>query len=610
MNKDVVYIEPEEDITDIITKIENSKSKIVALVPPKKAGVFRSIVNIKLITKAGTSSKKTVVLVTTDPSIIKLAAATKMPVTKDLQTAPEIPDADTEIDETEVVDVEDDAEEIEEKDSKKDEDKKTDEDSDDEDSDDEEDEEKESKKDSKAKDDEDEDEDEDDDDDESEEEEKEEKKSRKGANKKSTKKDFSLNNKEERKGKLANSNNPVLKWIGTHKKITAGIGVGLVFLIILGIFAFGVIPAVTVTLKLETTTGNFSENVTFTETLTEENISEGKFYIEEKKLENKAEVEFEATGKKNAGEKASGRIKVTHYFPLDEEGGTVPINNGTTFTNSGLTYVVTSGANISWDGDLGAVTNDCENNGTAGWRSKGCAVSATVTVTATEPGAKYNISSTSSGWSPSIGGLDIITNEAMSGGSDKTVTIVQQSDTDEAMKKIATENESTNKEKLLATLSDDSFAISSSFKQTTSDPVSSPKVNEEVEDGKKAKLTVTTTDTIFVIDETKLKEFIAEKAKLQEGYKIYEMNDPFIENFLKVDSGYAGKLKTSYTSGSTITENDVVETVKGKGIGTAKRDLSDNFKGIKTITIDTSAPWVTSVPNNTEKITIKIETEG
>ena len=91
MNKDVIYIEPEDDITDIITKIENSKEKIVALVPPKKAGVFRSIVNIKLITKAGVNAEKAVVLVTTDPSIMKLAAVTKLPVTKSLKSAPVVP---------------------------------------------------------------------------------------------------------------------------------------------------------------------------------------------------------------------------------------------------------------------------------------------------------------------------------------------------------------------------------------------------------------------------------------------------------------------------------------------------------------------------------------
>ena len=91
MNKDVIYIEPEDDITDIISKIETSKSKIVALVPPKKAGVFRSVVNIKLLAKSAASASKTVVLVTTDPSITKLAASIKIPVTKNLQTAPSIP---------------------------------------------------------------------------------------------------------------------------------------------------------------------------------------------------------------------------------------------------------------------------------------------------------------------------------------------------------------------------------------------------------------------------------------------------------------------------------------------------------------------------------------
>ena len=98
MNKDVIYVEPEDDITDIILKIENSKEKIVALVPPKKAGVFRSVVNIKLIAKSGASSGKTVVLVTVDPSILRLAGAARIPVTKNLQTPPSIPEINEESD--------------------------------------------------------------------------------------------------------------------------------------------------------------------------------------------------------------------------------------------------------------------------------------------------------------------------------------------------------------------------------------------------------------------------------------------------------------------------------------------------------------------------------
>ena len=74
MNKDVIYIEAEDDITDILSKVKNAKNKIVALVPPKKAGVLHSAVNFKLITKTATKAEKTVVLVSADESLKRLAA--------------------------------------------------------------------------------------------------------------------------------------------------------------------------------------------------------------------------------------------------------------------------------------------------------------------------------------------------------------------------------------------------------------------------------------------------------------------------------------------------------------------------------------------------------
>ena len=582
MNKDVVYIEPEEDITDIISKIEGAKSKIVALVPPKKAGVFKSIVNIKLIMKTGANAGKTVVIVTTDSSIIKLAAATRMPVTKDLKSAPEIPEMDETNDDSEVVSVDDEAEEAtDEKDTEEDNDDET-----------REDEEDMGRKTKKPDDDESDDEDDrsDSDDDET------------------AKKDRERDQREQKeakketaKGKLANSGNPVLRWIGTHKKITAGIGVAIVLLIIAGIWAFGIMPAVTITLKLETTTGNFSENISFTEKLADEEVSEGKFYIEQKKTESKAEVEFEATGKKNLGEKASGTLTVYYIF---KDEGSISVNAGSSFTYSNLSYVSSANTTLTWGGK----DSECKNKDDDNIGTKGCYIYKDINVTAAESGANYNISATGSGWVTNAG-VTVASGSAMSGGSDKTVTIVQQSDIDKAMQGITTENETVNKEKLLSTLSDDQFPIESSFKQEVSDPVSTPAVGAEIEEGKKAKLTVTTTDTIYVIDETKLKEFITEKAKLDSGYKIYEMSNPFVESFTKTDSGYTGKLKTSYIAGPTVTENEVVDLVKGKGIGTAKRDLTDKFKGIKTITIDTSAPWVSSVPGNTEKITVNISVE-
>ena len=167
-------------------------------------------------------------------------------------------------------------------------------------------------------------------------------------------------------------------------------------------------------------------------------------------------------------------------------------------------------------------------------------------------------------------------------------------------------DEATEKEGLLEQISDTSFVIDASFSRTVGEAVSTPKVGEEVEKGKKAKLTVVTTSSVYFIDKTKMEEFITEKAKLAENYKIYTINDPFIENFMKTEGGYTGKLKTSYVSGPRVTENDVVEIVKGKGIGTAKHDLSD-IDGIKEINITPSYPWVLSIPSDPEKITVILE---
>ena len=52
MNKDVIYIDVEDDITTIISKIKASKERIIALVPPRRIGVLQSAVNIRLLARA------------------------------------------------------------------------------------------------------------------------------------------------------------------------------------------------------------------------------------------------------------------------------------------------------------------------------------------------------------------------------------------------------------------------------------------------------------------------------------------------------------------------------------------------------------------------------
>lgn len=550
MNKDVIYIEPEDDITDIITKIEKSKEKIVALVPPKKAGVFRSVVNIKLIAKSGTTAEKTVVLVTTDPSIVKLAAATKLPVTKNLQSAPVIPKAEEVVVESSkeelveesdgTVETKEDVEKLEESEAEKEE-----------------------------------------------------------AKEEEAEEDDAEEKPEKKKKGEAKSNNKFINWIKEHKKLAICGGIGIVLVIVILIWALVIAPAVTVTVGVRTTSNNFSENVTFTENLNDEKASEGKFYLEEKKVESTQEIKFDATGKKNVGEKAKGDVVVYTYF---KEKGTVQVSAGSNFTYGGLSYVSNEATTLSWDG---TTVSDCENVNEASAFTSGCLIYGRVGVTAAEPGSNYNIAPSNSGWNTTAN-VGVYSDKAMSGGTDQTITVVQQSDIDKAKAELASGNETENKNKILEQLSDDVLVIDSSFKQTTGDAVSTPAVGEEVKEGEQATLKATTTASMYVVDKTKVEEFITEKANLSDDQKIYEIKNPFIENFTKTDSGYVGKLKTSYLTGPKITVASIVDAIKGRGIGDAQHVLKD-IDGVASVTIDTSYPWVTAVPNDTNKITVNLE---
>lgn len=560
MNKDVIYIEPEDDITDIILKIENSKEKIVALVPPKKAGVFRSVVNIKLIAKAGASSEKSVVLVTVDPSIVKLAASAKLPVTKDLNSAPTIPTVDdTEIDDTseeELVEEDDDEEETPKK--------------------------AESPKTAKAEKAEAEEEAEAEDDDEEEDEEEEEEKPKKSA----------------KKGKKDSRFKKILEWIKTHKKTSIFAGIVLVGLIGFLIWAFIFAPSADITVAIKTDKENFSENITFTDNLADENAKEGKFYLEQKKLETIQEVEFEATGKKNRGDKATGQVVISAIFDAE---GSVAINAGTTFTNNGLSYAANEYKALVWDGD----EEDCQNEKKIVSGKIQCLITETVNVTAVEGGTKYNIGATSTGWS-TIANINVYSKSAMSGGTDDVITVVQQSDVESAKSALTSAKEEEVKEKLYETIDDNYYIIDSSFEVKTDSATSTPDVDEEVKDGAKATLKATTTATVYVIDKVKLEEFIDEKAHLRDDQKIYDVKDIYIENISDIKKDATTKLKAQYFLGPKITETEVVDKIKGRGLGDAQREIRDIY-GVSDVTINTSYPWVMRIPTNSNKVSVKFE---
>ncbi len=89
--KETIYIDVDDDITSIIDKVKSSPQQIVALVLPKRASVLQSSVNMKLLKRTADQAKKNPVLITSEPALMPLAAASKVHVAPNLQAAPEIP---------------------------------------------------------------------------------------------------------------------------------------------------------------------------------------------------------------------------------------------------------------------------------------------------------------------------------------------------------------------------------------------------------------------------------------------------------------------------------------------------------------------------------------
>ncbi len=98
--KSVVYIDVDDDITTIIDKVLESKSKIVAIVLPKRAVSLQSSVNMRLLKKAADSDNKHIVLITTETPLLPLAGAAGIHVASTANSKPLVPAVPKPVNET------------------------------------------------------------------------------------------------------------------------------------------------------------------------------------------------------------------------------------------------------------------------------------------------------------------------------------------------------------------------------------------------------------------------------------------------------------------------------------------------------------------------------
>ncbi|MBI4032098.1 hypothetical protein HY374_00150 [Candidatus Berkelbacteria bacterium] len=77
---EILYLEPDEEITSVVEKLAGLDGKRVALVLPKNAQLAGSVVNLKLLAREAERQHKTIAIVTQDPVGTSLAAQVGIPV--------------------------------------------------------------------------------------------------------------------------------------------------------------------------------------------------------------------------------------------------------------------------------------------------------------------------------------------------------------------------------------------------------------------------------------------------------------------------------------------------------------------------------------------------
>ena len=557
MNKDVIYIDVDDDVTAIIGKIKKAKEKVVAIVPPKRIGALQSAVNLRLLERMAKTEKKKLVIVTTNPALVALAANNSIPVAKNLQSKPELAEVPAlAVDEgDDIIDggdlpVGDHADTVEVHDNTQQPDSIRSDVVDELNIDGEE----------------------------------VSTKTATGAPKKSG------GAKDKIKSKIPNFDK-------FRKRLFLGIAGG-VALIALLVWMFAFAPAATVIVTARTTPVPVSSTVELSETKAT-SYEEGIVKVIKQEQKQDATVQFEATGTGEVGEKASGSVT----FRNCDSSSTVTISQGTLLTTDGLNYVLSQDTVVSAAGFSGGI---CTSPGT----------SSAVTIVAADVGSDYNqpggSSMAVSGYSAQM--TASATSSGITGGSSRTVKVVSQEDVEKARASILEQSPDGAKQALIEQFTNGEKVIDSSFSVSRGDQVSSPAVDKEAPENGMATLTIPTTYTIYAIAASELEDYLMAslESDIDEGQanRVYSagVDGAELGGFKKSGDTITVIINTTGSIGPELDEATLKDMVKGKIYGEVQSQL-ESIDGIQEVDVQFSYFWVRSVPNDANKITIEFQVQ-
>jgi hypothetical protein len=543
MKKDVIYVDIEDDITSIIEKVKAADSKIVALVPPKRIGALQSAVNLKLLQRAAGTADKRVVLITSDNALAALAGGVAIPVAKNLQSKPEIPQVVAmDEDEEEIINGEEmpigelaktaplapDPDEIIVPDSIS-------------------------------------------------------APTTSSAN--ATRVPNVLGGAAAAAAAKAPRKGPKIPDFDSFRNklfIGGALGVLLVAFLVWALFFAG---KATVAITAKTNAVNIDKVLRLDPNATLD-ADQGVLKPVTQTVKKTSSVDFDATGKKDVGNKATGTISLSY----SQEMQSITVPAGSRFTTA-------TGKQF---------TSDTTVTVPAPTISGGKIVPGTASVGATAAaiGEEYNVGA------QSLTSNDVDVNasfaQATSGGSKSQVTVVSDDDVAKAKDKLSTQNADQIKKDLRAMFKSDSVVINESFKADAANPVSAPNVGEQAT---RAKLTAETTYTLIGVSRDDLKNifnaYTNAKLENKSDQKIYEAGDNNVQfsEFQALDGGiFSVKAQATAQVGPKIDEKDLAKQLQGKRSGEIIQ-LVENIDGVEKVDVKFSPFWVTKAPA-AEKIKI------
>jgi hypothetical protein len=547
MQKDVIYIDVEDDITAIIGKVKASKEKVVALVPPKRIGVLQSAVNLRLLARTGDQNHKHVVLITNNHALSGLAAAAKIPVAKNLQSKPELAEIPALVvdDEDDIID----GEQLPVGELAKTADTKVD---------------------------------------------------TKGALAASAISGINIDDDAPIRAAPpkdgATPAKPRIKSgikvpdFGSFRKkvfIFGGAGVALILFLI---WAIWFAPFATVVIDARTTATAIKQPISLGPTIeTNAERATVKSIVQQDKLASS--VEFEATGTEEVGDKASGTMTLSRSIP-----GSATVPYGSAFTNGNCVFVTQSQATVP--------------GATPVWNGSGfTAVAGTVDVKvlASAIGDECNLSPRS--YESSVDNVSASGGQ-MAGGTKRQIKIVTAGDVQKASDALKQQKGDDMKRKLQAKFAKDVTVIDESFAAAAADPQSVPAIGAELKTGK-AKLTSEVTYTMVGIAKADLGRFLTgmlEKSLKKDEQRIYEdgASKAKLTGFKVAGGATSVILEAVGQIGPKIEDDKIKEQVKGMRYGEVQSTLKE-IDGINDADTKFSPFWVQTVTNDNKKIKIEFK---